>query len=178
METRSFYSLTYFYMKKKDYTVTIIVVVGLFILTLMLIVAIGPERGDIQPVITFTHKAGSTAPMAYSGREHIQVIDQNVTAGKVIILSAALKENGYVVIHKEEKGKPGPIIGVSNMIAPGLYSNRSVVLTEGVAQGDILYAMLHADNGDGIFTPKDDAPVNGDEMMMMSGSNMIKFVAI
>lgn len=162
-------------MKKKDYTVTIIVVVGLFLLTMMIIVATTPYPQQ-KPMAKVMPKSASTAPMAYSGRIHIEAIDQSV-AGQVAVLSAALKENGYVVVHKEENGKPGRIIGMSKMLVPGLYSNRTVSLTEGVAPGEVLYAMLHVDNGDGVFFAENDTPMKGGEMMM-SGTGMTSFMAI
>lgn len=179
MKARSqIYSLIIFFMKKTDYTVTIIVVVGLFLLTMMLVVAIVPEGKEQKPIINFTHRAMmNTAPAVYNGREHIEAIDQSVM-GKVAILSAALKQNGYVVIHKEEKGKPGKIIGVSKMLTPGLYSNSSLTLTENVMPGEGLVAMLHADNGDGVFSAASDTPMKGDGMMMMSGMGMVSFMAI
>lgn len=176
MKARSqIYSLIIFFMKKKDYTVTIISVVGLFLLTLMLIVAVTPERKALPPIIKFAHKAMTRVD--YGGRAHIGVIDQFV-AGKVIILSLALKESGYVVIHKEEKGKPGKIIGVSKILAPGLYTNNAIDLGEGVASGERLVAMLHSDDGDGVFSVETDTPTKGDEMTMMGGSGMVRFMAI
>lgn len=159
--------------KKKDYTVTIIVVVGLFLLTMMLIVAVSPEQSRMKPIVKLMHK--SSAPVVYTGRGHIDAIDQKI-AGKVVILSAALKENGYMVIHKEEKGKPGKIIGVSKLLAPGLYSNVSINISEAIASGDGVVAMLHQDDGDGVFSVEKDTPMKGD--MMMGGSGMVDFMAI
>lgn len=165
-------------MKQKDYTVTIMVVVGLFLLTMVLIVAIAPEAPQLRPIVNFVHKPTSITPMSYAGRAHIESIDQSVTGNKVTILSVALKENGYVVIHKEEKGKPGKIIGVSRILAPGIYSNSTIMLVEGVVSGEALVAMLHTDNGDGVFSAETDVPVKGDEMMMMGGSGMVRLMVI
>lgn len=158
-------------MKNKDYTVTIIVIVGLFILTMMLNVAVTPDRAPMQPVMKAVHKIVATEPAVYNGREHVEVIDQNVM-GKVTLLSAALKESGYVVIHKEEKGKPGKIIGISPILGTGLYSNKALPLTEDVMPGDILYAMLHSDNGDDTFNPAEDSPVTDDEGIVIMRSFM------
>lgn len=164
-------------MKKKDYTVTIMVVVGLFLLTMMLVVVIAPERQELQPIVKMMHKQKSAAQMQYNGRAHVEAIDQSVK-GKVVLLSVAFKQNGYVVIHKEEKGKPGKIIGVSRMLMPGIYANAAITLNENVVPGEVLYAMLHTDNGDGIFSVDTDVPVKGDEMMVMGGSPMVRFMAL
>lgn len=161
-------------MKQKDYTVTIMVVVGLFLLVMILIVAVTPERPAMKPIVTFMHKSGGM--VSYAGRAHITAIDQTVP-GKVVILSVALKENGYVIIHKEEKGKAGKIIGVSKMLAPGIYSNSAIVLSEVVAPGQGLIAMLHVDNGDGVFSDEKDGPMKGGDMMM-DDSGMVEFMAI
>lgn len=164
-------------MKKKDYTVTIIVVVGLFVLTMMLLVVVTPpQRLQQRPIVKKINQIVSTAPVAYSGRAHIEAIDQNAT-DKVMLLSVAFKEPGFVVIHKDEKGKAGGIIGVSPLIQPGLYSDRTVALTENVAPGEMLIAMLHIDNGDGVFSAETDGPMKGDKMMM-GGSGMVEFMAI
>ncbi len=164
-----------FYMKKKDYTVTVIVVVGLFVLTMMLIAAIAPEEPSLGK-ITVSRKAPSAAPAAYDGRAHIKVIDQSIT-DKALILSFAVKENSFAVIRREEKGKPGEIIGISKVLSPGLYSNRWISLSESVAPGDLLLAMLYTDNGDGIFNDTNDALLKGDETTV-SDSGTASFMAI
>ncbi len=162
-------------MKKKDYTMPIVVVVGLFVLTMMLVVAVTPEPAP--GTIKIMRKPASASALPYDGRMHMEVIDQTA-ADKVAILSLALKENGYSVIRKEEKGKPGKIIGVSPMLAPGLYSNRWVTLIESVAPGEMLFAVLYKDNGDGVFSVPNDAPVKGDEKTMMGGTGIAKFMVI
>jgi hypothetical protein len=162
-------------MKKKDYTVSIIVVVGLFLLTMMLIVATTPARPTQMPAKAkaVIQKPVGADSVLYGGREHIIAIDQMVS-GKVAVLSAALNGYGYVVIHKDEKGKPGQIIGTSKMIAPGLYSDRLVNLFESVAPGEMLYATLYRDNGDGVFSSTDDVAVTDSDGTVL----MTKFMSI
>jgi len=146
-------------MKKKDYTVTIIVVVGLFVLTLMLNVAVSPSHPQVRPMERMMQIMTETEPSAYDGRAEVKVIDQKVVR-TVTVLSAALKSEGYVVIHKEEKGEVGEIIAVSNVLEPGLYTNLSIDIAEGVEPGKTLIAMIHHEekiNGeDMIINPDDD----------------------
>jgi hypothetical protein len=80
-----------------------------------------------------------------------------------------------VVIHKVEKDKPGKIIGVSRILTPGLYSNTVIPINEAVVSGDMLVAMLHTENGDGVFSAETDVPTKGDDTM---SSGMVEFVAL
>lgn len=139
-------------MKKKDYTVTIIVVVGLFLLTMILLVAVTPIQH--QAVRSTAQKVVRVVPTNYTGLADEEIIGQSVLGGQVSLLSLALKEGGYVAIHKEEKGKPGKIIGISPLIQDGLYSNGSVgsvQIMEPISPGDTLFVALHSDYGDGAF---------------------------
>lgn len=154
-------------MKKKNYTVPIIVVVGLFLLTMMLLVAVTPMRRAVRPAVQTVQEVVRAAPTDYTGRAHVEVIDQSVSGGQISLLSVALKESGYVVIHKEEKGKPGQIIGISPLIQAGLYSNGSVQLIEPVSPGDTLFVMLHSDDGDEAFSSETDQPLTDNKGMMI-----------
>jgi hypothetical protein len=161
-------------MKKKDYTVTIIVVVGLFLLTMLLLAAVAPKPLPLKPKITFTHKRSTAVHVPYAGKMHIKVIDQSIIDNNITVLSAALKENGYMVVHKAEKGKADAIIGVSPLLASGLYSVRFIPLMEPAAQGDTLFVMLYSDDGDGAFSSEVDQPFTDNDGVVI----MNKFVVL
>ena len=131
--------------KKKDYdfTVPVIVIVGLFVLTLLLNAVVMPKRTLVNA------QYASPSFVAYGGSAHLFILDQKV-AGQVSILSAALKQSGFVVISNE---KTGEIVGVSPLFVPGMYSNRSLLLSKSVTPGDELFASIYTDNGDGKFDP-------------------------
>ncbi|MFA5830479.1 MAG: hypothetical protein WC878_01480 [Candidatus Paceibacterota bacterium] len=131
-------------MKKKenkdyDFTVPVIVIVGLFVLTLLLNAVVMPKR----PVTRYQ----STAPVAYDGKEHLFIIDQKIT-DRIAVLSMALKQTGFVVVSNEATGN---VVSVSPLLAPALYSNKAILLSAPVASGDELFATIYTDNGDGVF---------------------------
>lgn len=71
---------------------------------------------------------------------------------------AVLSKKGYVAIHQEESGKPGAVIGYSNLLNSGESMNLSVTLNRKSVAGENLYSMIHWDNGNGTFNPSDDIP--------------------
>ncbi len=78
---------------------------------------------------------------------------------EVFIERATLTDDGYVVIHEDEDGTPGEVIGASDLLPKGEHVNLIIVLDKEVAEGDVLHAMLHKDDGDGVFDPEKDLPI-------------------
>lgn len=71
-----------------------------------------------------------------------------------------LENSGFVAVHSEADGKPGEVIGVSELVASGETNNILVKLNRETNEGEILFAILHSDNGDGTFTfPGADEPI-------------------
>ena len=96
----------------------------------------------------------------------VSVADQE-TDGKVIIAEVNAADPGWIVIHTESDGAPGPIIGYAAVNA-GENSNVEVEIDLGAAT-EKLFAMLHIDAGTaGTYEfPGDDAPVKvGDAVVM------------
>ena len=73
---------------------------------------------------------------------------------------------GFVTIHRvNEEGETGEIMGVSSYFEPGVTENILVVLNEGETI-DVpleMVAMLHTDDGDGVWTSETDIPLLDDE---------------
>ena len=86
------------------------------------------------------------------------VIDQPTVDNTVNVTRATVGEPGWVVIHADEDGAPGPVIGYSALPA-GINANVKVAVDpEGVT--GVLYAMLHVDKGEaGVFDFPDGADV-------------------
>lgn len=96
----------------------------------------------------------------------VQVSDQEVR-DVVVIDEVVAAEAGWMVIHIQADGKPGPIIGMS-AVMPGVNEGVMVEVDETMAT-DVLYAMLHVDRGQaGVFEfPEgEDVPArNGDQIV-------------
>ena len=89
----------------------------------------------------------------------------------VTIQGMTLDQPGYVVIHMDNNGQPGPVIGRSDLIATGYHSNVEVEI-DGTRAGAAVYPMLHYDDGDGVYNfPGPDAPVTVDGNVVVSKVN-------
>ena len=78
------------------------------------------------------------------------------SAGKEVTVSTvALTAESWVVIHEDTAGKPLRILGAKHLHA-GAYTNVVVKLLRETVGGHTYYAMLHSDDGDGLFDSKKD----------------------
>lgn len=91
------------------------------------------------------------------------VVPEQAGGTNVFIENATLPLGGYVMIHKEEDGKPGAIIGVSEFLPAGTTENFLIDIDEEVVEGDFLFAMLHTDDGNQEFSLEVDLPLIDNE---------------
>jgi uncharacterized surface protein with fasciclin (FAS1) repeats len=95
------------------------------------------------------------------------VIDQPTIDNTVNVTRATVSEPGWVVIHADEDGAPGPVIGYSALPA-GINANIKVSLDAAGITG-VLYAMLHDDKGAaGVFDAADTPVERNDEAVTRS----------
>lgn len=81
----------------------------------------------------------------------------------VSVDEAVLGQSGYIVVHKDGGGKPGPVIGHTDILPAGTHTNVNVALTEATRAGDTVFVMLHNDDGDGTYAfPGPDVPTKTD----------------
>jgi len=87
----------------------------------------------------------------------IQVEDQQLSSGSVKVPASYLNNAGWIVIHDDDGGSPGDIVG-NAQVESGFTENTSVSLDNpgDVSDGDTLYAMLHADDGGSVGAPIED----------------------
>jgi hypothetical protein len=102
---------------------------------------------------------GPTANMRIGGNA-VVVMEQRPGAA-VKVNTAYFEEPGFVVIHADEDGQPGPVLGSSGLLPKGEISGLNITLSRSSKDGEKLHAMLHADtDGDGAFSSAD-APLKG-----------------
>lgn len=84
----------------------------------------------------------------------IQAGDQQLSSGSVNVPTYYMNNAGWIVIHADDNGSPGNIVGTAEVDA-GLNNDTSVSLDNpgNVSDGDKLYAMLHADDGGSVGNP-------------------------
>ena len=100
--------------------------------------------------------------------------DQSVSAGTVVASEVMAGENGWLVVHRTDGMKPGPVIGHAPL-KKGVNKDVVAILTEEVKKGDKLMLMLHSEQGGskmGIFEytlgAKEDGPVKVDGKLVMT----------
>ena len=96
------------------------------------------------------------------GSPEVEVQDQSLTDSTVVIDSVVAREQGWLVIHRDDNGALGAVIGYS---AVDSGTNEDVeVEIDNSQKTDTLYAMLHVDTGQrGTYEfPGGDPPVEVD----------------
>ncbi len=92
------------------------------------------------------------------GRNAIYVAEQSPSR-TVSVAVARLENSGFVAIHEDNADKPGKILGVSSVLPAGETKNLTpIALSRVTKDGETLYAMIHPDDGDGVFDPVKDNP--------------------
>jgi plastocyanin len=76
----------------------------------------------------------------------VTVADQEIIEDKVTIAEVVSDGPGWLVIHAQADGKPGPILGYS-AVASGANAGLMIAIDESSAT-ETLYAMLHTDGGE------------------------------
>lgn len=78
--------------------------------------------------------------------------------GSVEIASFTLITPGYVVVHANDGGKPGAVIGRTELVQVGTFENVEIEIDPARA-GTRVYPMLHDDDGNGTYEfPGADGP--------------------
>ena len=96
----------------------------------------------------------------------IAVEEQKVENDNVVVTRLFLDKSGYVVIHKVADGKPGAVIGNSELL-DGENSNVNVKVSDYENENELI-AMLHYDDGDGNYEfPGDDTPTKVDDKVVL-----------
>lgn len=119
----------------------------------------------------FLLRGGYQAPVTTQPPEtttEVAITENSVTANdqgpgeSVTVASVELVDSGYVVVHEDGGGKPGSVIGNSELLS-GRNSDVVVSLSRSTLEEEVLYAMLHSDDGDGVYEfPGEDAPLKDD----------------
>lgn len=133
-----------------QWVVTAIVIIVLIIIGIMVF---GGKGGDVTG--TDTDVAGNQ-DTGVVGANSVIISDQ-YPGNVVYVSSVTLEKGGWVVIHKDNKGVPGDVIG--STYVPAGVGPAKVTVTSAIVDGGLYYAMLHSDDGDKKFDIKLDLPL-------------------
>ncbi len=140
----------------------------------------------VVPVVVgvfFFLRNGSNAPSQIDGStglivgtNAIYVADQ-LPRQSVSIAVVRLASPGFVVIFDDNAGKPENILGTSGTLPIGDTKNITPILLSRITKdGEVLYAMLYLDDGDGVFDSAKDKPAHdrliGQPVAMMFTINL------
>ncbi|MEK7646543.1 MAG: hypothetical protein AAB381_02510 [Patescibacteria group bacterium] len=144
--------------KAWQWVVTVIVIIVLIVIGIMVF---SKDKGTDTTDTTTT----PTTTTATAGVNRVVMSDQY--PGNLVYLSSVqFEKGGWVVIHADNAGQPGAIIG-QTYFDKGINPGR-VTLTTATVEGGTYYAMLHSDDGDKVFSATKDVPLkdaNGNIIM-------------
>lgn len=123
------------------------------------------------PVAAATSAATAMPPMA---SDAVEVKDQEINGDTVVIAMVKAAADGWIVIHIDDNGKPGPVIG-NSAVKTG--DNKDVKVKIDAAKATPkLHAMLHVDKGViGTYEfPGADVPVKNGDAIVMTPFNVKK----
>lgn len=87
-----------------------------------------------------------------TGPAELSADDQSGDGTEVVVASVTLPADGYVVIHADADGSPGPVIGHSELLSVGTSTDVAIDLDEPLTATATVWPMAHIDtNGNGVY---------------------------
>jgi hypothetical protein len=80
-----------------------------------------------------------------------------LTSDKQLLITSFTETPTFAVIHQDDNGRPGTVIGSSNLLPAGINQNIQVNITKDLQNGETVYAILYQDNGNGEFSQLEDS---------------------
>lgn len=150
-------------MNKKLILPTIVIILALgFIIFYVKKPAMAPTT-EVQPVTNTSPLANQSADQTEKPAEGAISISPQKAGSSIVVDEITLSKPGFVVIHEDNAGSPGKIIGQTFLLTAG--TKQDIVVKVSVQAGKTYYAMLHSDNGDTKFNATDDVPLKDSKGM-------------
>jgi hypothetical protein len=123
--------------------------VRLILLPLLLalgLLAAACQPADIEPEATPTPAGlpGTGELLPEEGFPSIEVHDQEVREGTVLIAEVINPGGGWIVIYADDNGSRGPIIGIAPIVGSALNVRVDIATAHAT---ETMYAVLHEDRG-------------------------------
>ena len=132
---------------------------------------------NVRALCFFTSLALSAVTVNAAAGESVlsvQANDQAMSHGTVTAAQVMAQHNGWMVVHRTDGSKPGPVVGYAPL-KQGTNVQVTAILTEAVMPGEKLMLMLHGESGGmhtGVFEyslgAKEDGPVKVDGKLVMA----------
>ena len=140
-------------------------VVVLLALGLLLVACGGDETSETTTTteaVTTTAAPTPSTTLAGPAISPAEVVfeDQESDGSSIVVASVSLPSPGFIAVHGNADGGPGPVIGNSELLPAGVSTDVVVELDNPLATSDLVFPMAHIDmDGDGVyeFMPPDNA---------------------
>lgn len=134
----------------------------------------GPITADGKPVMASLIVTNIAIPaVVETTATDIIVKNQETSVNEVNIQQVNLEKSGYVVIHL--RATPATVIGHSNLLAAGVYTNITVPVDNLNLGDNPLFAMIHFDDGNGTYDfPGADAPAIVNDKVIVKNLDVTK----
>lgn len=88
----------------------------------------------------------ATTTLGDKAKDYLEASDQETGGSKIVIKDAILTAPGYVVIHSDAGGAPGPSIEASKLLQPGDHTDLVIEFMQPLTKDQTVYPMLHFEN--------------------------------
>jgi predicted lipoprotein with Yx(FWY)xxD motif len=114
-----------------------------------------PTTATSAPADTTT----TAAPGPPTSPAEVIFEDQESNGAEIVVASVTLPSPGFIAVHGNDGGAPGPVVGHSNLLPAGTSTDVTVTLDTPLESTDLLFPMAHIDvneNGEYEFFPPDE----------------------
>jgi len=123
----------------------------LFLAAVALVAACG---GDAEETTTTTAATETTDGAATPAVSPSDIVAENQTSdgSSITVASVTLPSPGFIAVHGNSDGAPGPVIGNSELLPVGTSTDVVVTLDQPLTATDMVFPMVHIDmNGNGVY---------------------------
>lgn len=119
-----------------------------------------PETTVPATATTAAEETTSTAaPGPPTSPAEVVFEDQESDGSEIVVASVTLPSPGFIAVHGNDGGAPGPVVGHSDLLPAGTSTDVTVTLDTPLESTDLLFPMAHIDvneNGEYEFFPPDE----------------------
>lgn len=101
----------------------------------------------------------TAAPGPATSPAEVVFEEQESDGTEIVVASVTLPSPGFIAVHGNDGGAPGPVVGHSDLLPAGTSTDVTVTLDTPLESTDLLFPMAHIDvneNGEYEFMPPDE----------------------
>ncbi len=106
------------------------------------------DTADPGSTVTTSDAASDIASDVAMGPATIDADDQGSVGTSIVVAQVDLPSAGFIAVHADDGGAPGPVIGVSELLPAGTTDDVTVPLDEALAADAVVHPMVHIDTND------------------------------